>query len=303
MNKVIVVGSLNMDIITRVSNLPLPGETISGKSVEYLPGGKGLNQAVACAKMGAETFLAGCLGNDAFADDLEIFLKNHKINTQYLHRRTKESGTALITVADNGQNTIVVAAGSNAEVSPADIAAIEINQGDVVISQFEIPLPAVMSLFQKARQSGARAILNPSPIKDIPAELLALTDTLIVNETELGFLKGELLSDATPQSEIIAVAQKIRTDSEQTIIVTLGSKGALIIGPEAYVINGHSVAAIDTVGAGDCFAGVVASQLLLCKEMKECVLKANKAASICVTRKGAAPSMPNAEEVLQITNE
>lgn len=297
MSKIIVAGSINMDIITRVAALPQTGESIAGKSVEYLPGGKGLNQAVACAKMGAETILVSRLGNDVFAAALTDFIKQHHIGTAYLKTSAKESGTAFITVDDEGQNTIVVVPGSNADVGIEDISEIPISKGDIIICQFEIPLPTVTALFRRAKQTGARTILNPSPIQAIPKELLKLTDVLIINETELGFIKGENLDDDTTVETIARVADKTKSRPEQIVIVTLGRHGALVVEDTAYQIHGHPVQAIDTVGAGDCFAGVIASQLLLGKCVRDCVTTANKAASVCVTRKGAAPSMPMAHEI------
>lgn len=297
MNKVIVAGSINMDIITRVAKLPQKGETIHGRSVEYLPGGKGLNQAVACGKMGIETVLVSRLGNDAFAGQLLDFLEENHIDTAYLQRSAKESGTAFITVDDKGQNTIIVVPGSNADVGVQDISRVEISKGDVIICQFEIPLAAVEALFAKAKKSEAKTILNPSPVRNIPKQLLVDTDILIINETELGFLSGQEVNDETPYPQIRTAIQKIKTHPEQVIIVTLGHKGALIDEKTAYHISGHQVEAIDTMGAGDCFAGVIASQLFRGKNISECVALANKAASICVTRKGAAVAMPSVAEL------
>lgn len=297
MGRVIVAGSINMDIITRVSNLPATGETIKGKYVEYLAGGKGLNQAIASAKMGAETILIGRLGNDIFADTLRDFIKQHNVNIDYIKNTPKESGTAFINVADNGQNTIVVVTGSNGDVGVDDIEAISINKDDIAISQFEIPIPTVLALFKKAKSVGARTILNPSPIQNISNELLSVVDILIVNETELGFIKGESINEDTSIEDITKVANQTKNNSTQTIIVTLGSKGALIVDTEAYLVDAHKVCAIDTVGAGDCFTGVAASELVKGKTLKESIQTANKAASICVTRKGAAPSMPHKNEL------
>lgn len=297
MGKIIVAGSINMDIITRVSKLPQTGETIAGKSVEYLPGGKGLNQAVACAKMGSDTILISRLGNDVFAKILQNFLTQHQIKTTHIKTSSKESGTAFITVDDYGNNTIVVVPGSNAEVGLEDISQIEIAQDDIIISQFEIPLPTISALFKKAKKNGARTILNPSPIQAIPQELLELTDVLIVNETELGFLHNENIDEDTSIEQMAETAQKIKSHAAQIIIITLGCNGALVVEDTAYQIRGHQVQAIDTVGAGDCFAGVIAAQLLRGKCLKDCVTIANKAASICVTRKGAAPAMPHVDEL------
>ena len=139
MNKVIVVGSVNMDITARTDKLPDTGETVAARSVEYLPGGKGLNQAVAAAKIGTTVVLAGCLGSDSFADELASFVRRHKIDVSCLRRSEKNSGIALITVDERGQNTIVVAPGSNADVCPEDVKKLPVSPGDVVVCQFEIP--------------------------------------------------------------------------------------------------------------------------------------------------------------------
>lgn len=297
MGKIIVAGSINMDIITRVAKLPQAGETIAGKSVEYLPGGKGLNQAVACAKMGSETILISRFGNDVFAKILQNFLTQHQIKTTHIKTSSKESGTAFITVDKQGNNTIVVVPGSNAEVGLEDISQIEIAKDDIIISQFEIPLATIVTLFKRAKQAGAKTILNPSPIQTISDELLKLTDVLIVNETELGFLHNENIDEDTSIEQMAETAQKIKNHAAQIIIITLGCNGALVVEDTAYQIRGHQVQAIDTVGAGDCFAGVIAAQLLRGKCLRDCVTIANKAASICVTRKGAAPSMPHVDEL------
>ena len=307
MKKIIVAGSINMDVIARVEKLPLPGETVSGSQVQYLAGGKGLNQAAAAAKVEADTFLIGKLGNDVFADTLRRFLQDQNISADYIGKSDKGSGTAFITVSADGQNTIVVVPGSNADVTEDDVSKIEISDQDIVICQFEIPIPTVLGLFRRAKAGGARTILNPSPIRAIPSELLALTDILIVNETELGFLCSVELTVEMPIEEIAAAAVKIKSDA-QTIIVTLGGRGAVLLFPagktgERSGGNSHfepavQVPVIDTVGAGDCFSGVFAAHLLENKSMVESLRAANKAAAICVTRPGAAPSMPTKLELL-----
>lgn len=297
MSKVIVAGSINMDIITRVERLPLAGETVAGTCVEYLPGGKGLNQAVASAKMNAETILVGALGNDSFAHTLRDFLNQQHINTNFLKQSNRESGTAFITVDVNGRNTIVVVPGSNSAVNEADFTDLEINPGDVVISQFEIPLKAIIAFFQRAKKAQALTILNPSPVQFIPPELLRLTDYLIINETELAFLSKHPVTKSFDLAEITDAAEKIKASPHQTIIITLGHQGALIVGQTTSHTPGHSVIAVDTVGAGDCFAGVVASRLAQHQPLADCVTLANRAAALCVTRKGAAPAMPCASEL------
>ena len=298
MNKVIVVGSVNMDITARTDKLPDTGETVAALSVEYLPGGKGLNQAVAAAKIGTTVVLAGCLGSDSFADELASFVRRHKIDVSCLRRSEKNSGIALITVDERGQNTIVVAPGSNADVCPEDVKKLPVSPGDVVVCQFEIPPAAVAAAFAKARRYGARTILNPSPVCPIPDEIFRNTDILIVNETELAFLSRENVDENTPAEKIADAAEKLKTDAEQTVIVTLGSRGALVAGSKDMLfVDSYKVPAVDTVGAGDCFAGVFAAKLAEGKDVGENVKTAARAAAVCVTRKGAAPAMPDAGEL------
>lgn len=298
MNKVIVVGSINMDITARTDKLPDTGETVAARSVEYLPGGKGLNQAVAAAKIGTTVVLAGCLGSDSFADELASFIRRHKIDVSCLRRSEKNSGIALITVDERGQNTIVVAPGSNADVCPEDVKKLPVSPGDVVVCQFEIPPAAVAAAFAKARRYGARTILNPSPVCPIPDEIFRNTDILIVNETELAFLSRENVDENTPAEKIADAAEKLKTDAEQTVIVTLGSRGALVAGSKDMLfVDSYKVPAVDTVGAGDCFAGVFAAKLAEGKDVGENVKTAARAAAVCVTRKGAAPAMPDAGEL------
>lgn len=298
MNKVIVVGSVNIDITARTDKLPDTGETVAARSVEYLPGGKGLNQAVAAAKIGTTVVLAGCLGSDSFADELASFVRRHKIDVSCLRRSEKNSGIALITVDERGQNTIVVAPGSNADVCPEDVKKLPVSPGDVVVCQFEIPPAAVAAAFAKARRYGARTILNPSPVCPIPDEIFRNTDILIVNETELAFLSRENVDENTPAEKIADAAEKLKTDAEQTVIVTLGSRGALVAGSKDMLfVDSYKVPAVDTVGAGDCFAGVFAAKLAEGKDVGENVKTAARAAAVCVTRKGAAPAMPDAGEL------
>ena len=298
MNKVIVVGSVNMDITARTDKLPDTGETVAARSVEYLPGGKGLNQAVAAAKIGTTVVLAGCLGSDSFAEELASLVRRPKIDVYCLRRREKNSGIALITVDERGQNTIVVAPGSNADVCPEDVKKLPVSPGDVVVCQFEIPPAAVAAAFAKARRYGARTILNPSPVCPIPDEIFRNTDILIVNETELAFLSRENVDENTPAEKIADAAEKLKTDAEQTVIVTLGSRGALVAGSKDMLfVDSYKVPAVDTVGAGDCFAGVFAAKLAEGKDVGENVKTAARAAAVCVTRKGAAPAMPDAGEL------
>jgi len=185
MGRVVIAGSINMDVVATARRHPRIGETVAGDSLLYFPGGKGANQAVAAAKLGAPTTLIGCLGQDAFGAELKAFLAAQGLDLS-LVRETAEAhtGTAIITTA-NTDNTIVVIAGANALVTAADVAAAALAKGDIAVSQFEIPLPAIDALLRRARAAGATTILNPAPAIEVGHELLDLVDILILNETEL----------------------------------------------------------------------------------------------------------------------
>ncbi len=298
MGRVFVAGSINMDVVATADRHPRIGETVAGHAVLYFPGGKGANQAVAAAKLGAPTTLIGRLGKDAFGDQLRSFLGAQGVDLS-LVRETADAhtGTAIITVA-NADNTIVVVPGANALVDATDVAAPALARGDVAVSQFEIPLPTVSAFFKRARAAGATTILNPAPAIEFSRDLLDLVDILILNETELGLLAKTELRDTDDYERFIEAAGSLQIGKDKIVCVTLGKRGALAIADgKPLVIQGESVKAVDTTGAGDCFVGAVAAQLAGGKSIGDALAYANIAASICVQRMGAAPSMPTVEEV------
>jgi ribokinase len=298
MGRVFVAGSINMDVVAMANRHPRIGETVAGNAVSYFPGGKGANQAVAAAKLGAPTTLIGRLGNDAFGDQLKTFLTAQRVDLTFVQETADaHTGTAIITVAD-ADNTIVVVPGANASVTPADVEAPALASDDIAVSQFEIPLPAVSAFFKRARATGATTILNPAPAIEVGAELLDLVDILILNETELGVLAKTELHDGDDPARFIQAARSLQTGPGKIICVTLGKRGALaLVDGEPLITAGRAVKAIDTTGAGDCFVGAIAAQLADGKSIRDALVYANMAASICVQRMGAAPSMPTAAEV------
>jgi ribokinase len=301
MSRVFVAGSINMDVVATASRHPRIGETVAGNAVLYFPGGKGANQAVAAAKLGAPTTLIGRVGKDAFGDELKAFLAAQSIDLSFL-RETPDAhtGTAIITIA-NADNTIVVIPGANAFVSAADVIAPNLARDDIAVCQFEIPLPAIAAFFERARNVGATTILNPAPAIAFDAEMLDLVDILILNESELGLLAKVALRDIDDDARFIDAARSLRTGKDKIICVTLGKRGVLaLVDDEPLIIAGRIVSAVDTTGAGDCFVGASAAQLAGGKSIREAFGYANVAASICVQRMGAAPSMPTAEEVAKV---
>ena len=297
MGRVFVAGSINMDVVATAERHPRIGETVAGKQVLYFPGGKGANQAVAAAKLGAATTLIGRLGADAFGEQLRTFLVAQGIDldrvreTAYAH-----TGTAIITVAA-ADNTIVVVPGANAMLNADDVAEVPLAEDDVAVSQFEIPLPAITAFFQRARAAGATTILNPAPAIECGAELLDLVDILVLNESELGFLAGKEFSGTNDHARLVEAARSLST-GDKIVCVTLGERGALaLIDGKPLPIPGRKVQAVDTTGAGDCFVGAFAAQLASGNTIPYALGYANAAASICVQRMGAGPSMPTAAEV------
>lgn len=298
MNSVFVAGSINMDVVATADRHPRAGETVAGNAVLFFPGGKGANQAVAAARLGAPTTLIGRLGRDAFGDQLRTFLAAQEIDLRFVEQTAEaQTGTAIITVA-KADNTIVVIPGANAHVSAADVALLPLAKGDIAVSQFEIPLPATSAFFRHARAAGATTILNPAPALEFGRDLLELADILILNESELGLLANTELGDDDDEARFIQAARSLQTRPGAIVCVTLGKRGALaLVDGKPLVVPGHAVSAVDTTGAGDCFVGALAARLACGGSFRDALDYANAAASIAVQRMGAAPSMPTAKEV------
>src|ERR1700730_1187641 len=301
MGRVFVAGSINMDVVAPAARHPRIGETVAGHAVLYFPGGKGANQAVAAAKLGAPTTLIGRIGKDGFGAELKTFLAAQAIDLSFVQQTSEaHTGTAIITIA-NADNTIVVIPGANALVDATDVAAPTLAKGDIAVSQFEIPLPAISTFFQRARAAGARTILNPAPAIEFDRELLDLVDILILNESELGFLAKTDLRDTDDHERVIEAARSLQISKDKIVCVTLGKRGIVaLIDDRSHVDLGRAVKAIDTTGAGDCFVGAVAALLADGQPVRSAFGYANIAASICVQRMGAAPSMPTAAEVAAV---
>ncbi|MGY3622833.1 ribokinase [Bradyrhizobium sp. USDA 10063] len=300
MGRVFVAGSINMDVVATAERHPRVGETVAGSAVLYFPGGKGANQAVAAAKQGAPTTLIGRVGKDAFGEQLRTFLAAQGIDLSFVKDTAEaHTGTAIITVAD-ADNTIVVVPGANALVDANDVAMPLLAKGDVAVSQFEIPQTTITAFFKRARAAGATTVLNPAPAMKFDSELLDLVDILVLNETELGLLTGRELRDSDSHHRFTEAARSL-VGRDRIICVTLGKRGALALAAdEPLMVPGREVKAIDTTGAGDCFVGALASQLAGGSSLRDALGYANAAASICVQRMGAAPSMPTAAEVMHV---
>ena len=264
MPNVWVAGSINMDIVATAARYPKIGETVPGTEIAFYPGGKGANQAVSAAKLGAPTFLIGKVGTDAFGRDLRNFFAAEKVDLTFVRdTAAAPTGAALITVAE-GNNAIVVVPGANALLSERDVIEPALAKGDVLVSQFETPIPTITAFFSRAQAAGATTILNPAPAIDFDRDLLEFVDVLILNETELGEIAGTEIHEDDPHSRIIEAARALRKQEGQTITVTLGRRGALAwVHEAALAIPGEVVECLDSTGAGDCFVGAVAARTVL----------------------------------------
>jgi ribokinase len=298
--RVAVVGSLNMDLVVRAPRLPHPGETLAGSAFAQVAGGKGGNQAVAAARLGAQVAMIGCVGADANGELLRAGLAAEGIDCGVIATAPgAPTGVALIVVDDASQNAIVIVAGSNAQVTPATIAADEavLAQADVVVCQLETPPEAVHAALAAAKRLGKTTILNPAPATGpLPAAWLPLIDYLVPNELEAATLTG--LPCGTPD-EAARAAEALRRQGARNVLVTLGSQGVCALLNDAAPSHcpAPRVNAVDTTAAGDTFIGGLAAQLAAGVAAPQAVQFALRAASISVTRAGAQPSIPRFDEV------
>lgn len=295
---VLVVGSANIDMVVTCDRFPQPGETILGKEFEMYPGGKGANQAVACAKLGGHVDLISRMGNDVFRDRLKQSLEKDGVGTAHVQQDSFTStGTALIAVDCNGQNEIVVVPGSNMMLTPDELERDVALFGGarVVLLQLEIPLETVRRAAELAQSHGAVVILNPAPATDLPDDLLKNVDFLTPNESECELLTGVTVTDLASGERAAGV---LLERGVGMVIVTMGEQGALLVGQEgARHFPTVPVDVVDTTGAGDAFNGGLAFGIASGLPLNKSIELANTVASFSVTRKGAQSSMPSIEEI------
>jgi ribokinase len=294
--KIVVVGSINMDLVTQTNHLPQPGETVIGSYYQYCPGGKGANQAVAAARLGAQVTLIGQVGEDEAGTQLLAGLERDQININAVARSAPyRSGLAVVTVDLKGENTIVVIPGANQGVDQAYVqkASYSFAGADVVLIQLEIPMSGVIEAAKQGHQAGAKVILNPSPLQSLPPELLAHVHVLVLNQHESQTMTG--------CSEPHAAANALLKQGFETVVITIGAGGAWVTDQEIanpMHISGIQVEAVDSTGAGDAFTGALAVAFAERQEISAAILFANRAGAYAATILGARSSLPYREALI-----
>lgn len=293
--KLLVVGSINIDLVACANHLPLPGQTILGSSFDVFNGGKGANQAVAIAKLGAPVEMIACLGTDLFTERLLSGLNDAGVDTHLVQVAAGPCGVAHISRASGGENSIIVISGANRLVSAAYIDAhLEaVQRASMILVQLETPLEAVMRLAEQAWEAKVPLMLDPAPARPLPQLLLSRTSWLTPNETEAQTLLGRV------NVEPAEAAERLLAMGVRNVALKLGPQGVFLAGRDCVAgqVPAFKVNAVDTTAAGDCFNGAFAVALTKGKAPREAARYAAAAAAISVTRAGAQPSLPTAEEV------
>ncbi|TIO08527.1 ribokinase [Mesorhizobium sp.] len=292
---IIVIGSINLDLIANVDRLPAPGETVRGSSFTTAPGGKGANQALAAARAGAKVRMVGAVGKDNFATEALALLREGKIDLSGVGETFASTGTALIMVADDGENVIAVVPGANDSVVTGDLSKAFMKKGDVVLLQQEIPLHTVDAALDAARAAGAVTVLNTAPFRGEAAAFLGKADYVVANETEFD-LYGEALSLSGRDRP--ARMRDYAGKTGRTIVVTLGGDGVLAATPaDLLMVPALKITPVDTVGAGDTFCGYFAAGLSSGLPLEQALARAAAAGSLACLKPGAQPAIPLAKEV------
>lgn len=296
--RIVVIGSVNTDLVVRVPTIPRPGETVIGGSFTSAGGGKGANQAVAAARAGGKVTFVGRIGADSMGDASGAALRSEGVDTSFLTRDSSApSGVALILVDEHGENSIAVAPGANHALRPhhLDAARAVIDQADVLLLQLEIPLETVLHAVALADAAGVPVILNPAPARPLAANLLAQIAILTPNETEAAVLAG---APVDTEESAASSAQRLLAHGPRGVVVTLGSRGAVVATADGTSrVPAQRMSAVDTVAAGDVFNGCLAVAIAEGSELDAAVRFATAAAAISVTRHGAQASAPNRVEI------
>lgn len=291
----VVIGSLNLDLVVTVAQPPRPGETVLGGDYTTFPGGKGANQAVAAARAGAATAMVGLVGQDTFGEQLQTALEVEEVDVTHVQTIPGPSGIALITVDQQGQNQIVVSPGANASLTCDRIPQTLLQSASLILLQLEIPLATVARVIQQAQEFGVPVLLNPTPVQPLGLELIAGVTYLVVNQPEAAALTK--LTVETP-AQALAAAQVLHQQGPPVVIVTLGEQGVIWVSSHGQgQLPAYSVTVQDTTAAGDAFCGALAAQLVAGVGIEPAIAFANAAGAIAVTRVGAQPSLGTYQEI------
>lgn len=299
MNKVFVLGSINMDLVFSINRIPELGETLKSSNFFMTPGGKGANQAVACSKQGISTFMIGSVGNDELSKECKKSLINQGVDCTYVKEVKKTSvGIAGIFV-ESGDNRIITYAGANKihdSKSIKEILEKNASKDDYLLTQLEIPLEVVKETLKSAKQLGMKTVLNAAPAQKLTKDVLSLVDILVVNETEIEIITEIKLKDEISTKSAI---YKLLDSGVKSVVLTLGEKGSLYSdGYETITLGVYKVDVVDTTAAGDTYIGSLISQLINKSEVKQAMKYATSASALCITKKGSQNSIPKKAEVL-----
>jgi ribokinase len=296
--RIVVVGGLNMDLILQVPHLPRRGESVNGEQLLRAPGGKGANQAVAAARLGASVSMVGRVGRDAFGHELKSMLRDEEVSTRWVLGSERPTGAALIFVDDNGDNCIGIAPGANLDLLPDDVPERLLQEADVLVAGLEVPLATTAEALRLARQAGVRTVLNAAPAQSLPESLPRHADVLIVNEQEAAALTGSLDLASGTEAE---AARAIRRDPDQIVVVTLGEDGALaLVGDDVLRQPSYRVATVDSTGAGDAFVAAFAVARWWIDGVASALRLGCAAGALATTRPGAQPALPDLSSVLEL---
>lgn len=300
MNDIIVLGSLNMDLVVRTAYMPKPGETVGGSTFQTIPGGKGANQAAAAAKLGARVAMIGQVGADTFGHELLATMEHQHVGTtEVLRDPDAPTGIALIIVDDAGENSIVVAPGANGRITTARLAQslAALGSAQLLVAQLEVPLDAVQAAMRWANARHIPIVLNAAPARQVPEGFLRGIDYLIVNESEATCLSGHTVTDV---SSATIAAERLAAAGAQAVIVTLGAAGALLfVDGKATHVPARHVQAVDTTAAGDAFVGGLSVSLLRGRPLLDAVRYATCTGTLAAMTFGAQTSLPTADQVDQ----
>jgi ribokinase len=299
---VAVLGSINLDVVLNVARLPKPGETVLASAKAHFQGGKGANQAVASSRAGARTLMLGAVGDDGIGKDLLRRLADYGVGIENVKTLDgTDTGQAHIFVSETGENSIVIISGANRAVACRATESDDVRSASVRLAQLEVPVDAVRSFFSNVSDApGATRILNAAPAIPEARELFALSDIIVVNETELEVFSQAHIDETTARNALVSAARTLITREGQRVVVTLGAKGCLMVGnSDELAVAGYPASVVDTTGAGDCFCGVLAASLSNGETLEKAIHFANAAACLAVSKKGAGPSMPKLDEILE----